>query len=170
MAKKPKSDNGGKQQAAQQPAGPSPQGAPSMNVLAQYVKDFSFENPAAPQAFAGGGKNPSINVNVSVNAKAVSQTEYEVELSVEAKALADAQVLFNIELVYGGLFRLQNIPQAQIQPVILIECPRLMFPFARQIVAEVTRNGGYPPVLLDPIDFTALYQHNLQRQQQPATN
>ncbi len=137
-----------------------PNAGPSLNVLAQYVKDLSFENPNAPNSLAPQPTQPQISINVNVGAQPLSQTEFEVELKLEARAAIDETVIFNVELVYGGLFRIQNVPEEHLHPFVLIECPRLLFPFARQILAESTRNGGFPPLMLDPIDFVALYQQN----------
>ncbi|MDK9698444.1 MAG: protein-export chaperone SecB [Siculibacillus sp.] len=133
---------------------------PALNVLGQYVKDFSFENPNAPASLAPQQTQPQIAINVNVGATPLSQTEFDVDLRLEAKATVDETVLFNVELVYSGLFRIQNVPEAHLHPFVLIECPRLLFPFARQILADATRNGGFPPLMLDPIDFVALYQQN----------
>ena len=137
-----------------------PNAGPSLNVLAQYVKDLSFENPNAPNSLAPQQTQPQISINVNVGAQPLSQTEFDVDLRLEAKATVGETVLFNVELVYAGLFRIQNVPEEHLHPFVLIECPRLLFPFARQILAEATRNGGFPPLMLDPIDFVALYQQN----------
>ncbi|MBZ0217775.1 MAG: protein-export chaperone SecB [Fimbriimonadaceae bacterium] len=133
---------------------------PVLNVLAQYVKDFSFENPNAPQTLTAGPKNPEIQVNINVNARKIGDTEYEVELELGAEAVENKSVIFKTELVYAGIMRIQNVPDDTVQAVVLVECPRILFPFARQIIAEATRNGGYPPLLLEPVDFAALYQQN----------
>ncbi len=137
---------------------------PSLNVLVQYVKDLSFENPNAPNTLATQQTGPQIEINVNVGAQPLSATEFECELKLEAKAMLGEQVMFAVELVYGGLFRIQNVPEEHLHPFVLIECPRLLFPFARQILADATRNGGYPPLMLDPIDFVALYQQNAAQQ------
>jgi preprotein translocase subunit SecB len=137
--------------------------APSLNVLVQYVKDLSFENPNAPNSLAPQPEGPQIEINVNVGAQPLSATEFEVELKIEAKGKSGEAVLFAVELLYAGLFRIQNVPEEHLHPFVLIECPRLLFPFARQILAEATRNGGFPPLLLDPIDFVALYQQNAAR-------
>lgn len=134
--------------------------APSLNVLVQYVKDLSFENPNAPNSLAPQQTQPQISINVNVGAQPLSATEFEVELKLEANAKTGESVMFAVELVYAGIFRIQNVPEAHLHPFVLIECPRLLFPFARQILAESTRNGGFPPLMLDPIDFVALYQQN----------
>ncbi|TBW35794.1 protein-export chaperone SecB [Siculibacillus lacustris] len=138
-----------------------PTEAPSLNVLAQYVKDLSFENPNAPNSLAPQPEGPQITINVNVGAQPLSATEFEVELKITAQAGGAAEsVLFNVELLYAGLFRIQNVPEQHLHPFVLIECPRLLFPFARAILADATRNGGFPPLMLDPIDFVALYQQN----------
>ncbi len=137
--------------------------APSLNVLVQYVKDLSFENPNAPNSLAPQPEGPQIEINVNVGAQPLSATEFEVELKIEARGKSGENVLFAVELLYAGLFRIQNVPEDHLHPFVLIECPRLLFPFARQILADATRNGGFPPLLLDPIDFVALYQQNAAR-------
>jgi preprotein translocase subunit SecB len=141
------------------------QAVPSFNVLAQYIKDFSFENPNSPRSLAPQEKTPDININVNVNANPLSETDFEVELHLEAKAGEEKDVMFSAELVYAGVFRLENIPQEALHPAVLIECPRLLFPFARQIISDATRNGGFPPLMIDPIDFAGLYQQRLMEQQ-----
>lgn len=136
---------------------------PSLNVLVQYVKDLSFENPNAPNSLAAQQTGPQIEINVNVGAQPLSSTEFECELKLEAKAMLGDKVMFDAELVYAGLFRIENVPEEHLHPFVLIECPRLLFPFARQILADATRNGGFPPLMLDPIDFVALYQQNAAR-------
>jgi preprotein translocase subunit SecB len=148
-------------------AGIAPGLAPQLLVLAQYVKDLSFENPNAPRSLAQTVQ-PQINVAVNVSASPLSETDAEVELRLEGKAEANGSVMFNIELVFAGVFRIQNVPQENVQPLMLIECPRLLFPFAREIVANAVRNGGFPPLLLDPIDFVALYRQRVAQMQQPS--
>jgi preprotein translocase subunit SecB len=139
-------------------------------VLAQYIKDLSFENPNAPGSLTQTTQ-PQINVSVNVNANPLSETDVEVQLRLEGKAQVGANVMFSIELVFAGVFRVQNVPPEQVQPIVLIECPRLLFPFAREIVATSVRNGGFPPLMLDPIDFGALYQQRMAQlpQQSPTT-
>lgn len=143
--------------------GQTAQEQPSLRILGQYLKDLSFENPSAPQSL-GQDAQPEISISVNVNARPMSETDFEVELHLEAKASSQDKVAFAAELVYAGMFRLENFPQQLLHPAILIECPRLLFPFARQILAEATRNGGFPPLMLDPIDFAAMYQRRLQQQ------
>ncbi len=153
---------------AENPAGNGAQAdtsAPSLNALAQYAKDFSFENPNAPrslgQSLPGGG----VKIEINVAGRPLSENTYEVELTIEARAGDDNTVVFNLELVYGGVFRVENVPQESIHPLVMIEGPRLLFPFARQVLADATRNGGFPPLLLDPIDFHALYRQRVAQAQ-----
>jgi preprotein translocase subunit SecB len=134
---------------------------PSLRVLAQYLKDHSFENPRAPASFRDAGGAPTIEVNVDVNARGLGSDQFEVELSVSARARRGQEVVFQVETTYAGVFEILGVPEPQIEPILLIECPRLLFPFARQIVAETTNSGNYPPVMLDPIDFLGIYQRNL---------
>lgn len=148
---------------------PQPGSQPMLRILAQYLKDLSFENPNAPQSLAPQQSQPDINIAVNVNAKNLGPTDYEVELHLDAKATTQGKVIFAAELLYAGAFRLENFPQNLLHPAVLIECPRILFPFARQILADATRNGGFPPLMLDPIDFAAMYQQRLQQQQAPAT-
>lgn len=131
---------------------------PSLNALAQYTKDFSFENPNAPRSLAPQQQGPQIGIQVNVNAKRIADADFEVDLTLEGDAKVGQDVLFAFELTYSGVFRLRNIPQDQLHPIVMIECPRLLFPFARQIVADAVRNGGFPPLYIDPIDFVALYR------------
>jgi preprotein translocase subunit SecB len=152
-------------------AQPAAQEAPQLNALTQFVKDLSFENPNAPRSLAPRDNAPNIQIQVNVNARQIADTDFEVELTLEGGAGEGADTMFKFELTYGGVFRAKNVPQDQLHPVIMIECPRLMFPFARQIIAEAVRNGGFPPLYIDPIDFVALYQQRVAqaRAQQAAT-
>ncbi len=138
---------------------------PHIGVLAQYVKDLSFENPNAPRSMAGA-QQPSINIQVNVDAAPINTgtaavTDFEVTLRLEGKAESEGMMLFSFELIFAGVFRIQNVPAESLQPVVLIECPRLLFPFAREIIATAVRNGGFAPLLLDPIDFVSLYRQRL---------
>jgi len=142
--------------------GPEPQmPMPQVGVLLQYVKDFSFENPNAPRALAPSPQQPAININITVEAAPLSTTDTEVTLRLEGKAESGGMLLFGFELLYAGVFRILNVPPDSMQPTVMIECPRLLFPFAREIVATATRNGGFPPLLLEPIDFVGLYRQRL---------
>ena len=138
---------------------------PQLEALAQYVKDLSFENPNAPRSLAPQATAPNISVQVNVNAKPLNETEFEVDLMLEGKAGEGEGLMFNFELTYSGVFRLTGIPQEHIHQVVMIECPRIMFPFARAILANSVRDGGFPPFLLQPIDFAALYQARVEEMQ-----
>jgi preprotein translocase subunit SecB len=142
---------------------PQPGAQPAMRILGQYLKDLSFENPNAPKSLAPQSVQPDINISVNVNARNLAPTDYEVELHLDAKATLEGKIVFAAELVYAGAFRLENFPQNLLHPAVLIECPRMLFPFARQILADATRNGGFPPLMLDPIDFAGMYQKRLQQ-------
>ncbi|QFR33932.1 protein-export chaperone SecB [Ancylobacter sp. TS-1] len=136
---------------------------PTLQVLTQYTKDLSFENPGAPESLVVKGQ-PQIGIQINVNARPVREgSEYEVELKIEAKAEFGGKTLFALELVYAGIFRAQNVAQETIHPFILIECPRMLFPFARQIVSDTVRNGGFPPLLIDPVDFVTLYRQRMAK-------
>jgi preprotein translocase subunit SecB len=139
---------------------------PQLNVVAQYIKDFSFENPNAPQSLSPA-QPPQISIQIKVDANPRSDTDVEVELRLDGKAESDGKVLFSFELIYAGVFRIQNMPSESLNAIVLIECPRLLFPFAREIIATTVRNGGFPPLLLDPVDFVGLYRQKMA-QVQPA--
>jgi preprotein translocase subunit SecB len=139
--------------------------AAQLNVLGQYIKDLSFESPGAPQALQVPPQNPQLQVTVNVSAAARPDEAYEVILNIEVHAESDAGVIYNVELAYGGLFRLRNVPQNALQPVLFVDCPAILFPFLRRVLADVTRDGGFPPLMLDPIDFGRLYAQNLARAQ-----
>jgi preprotein translocase subunit SecB len=145
---------------------PGPDAAPQLNVLAQYTKDLSFENPNAPASLGPQQNQPNINIQINVSANNIGENEFEVVLSVEGKADNSGSVLFSFELSYAGVFRIANVPQENLHPLVMIECPRLLFPFAREIIATAVRDGGFPPLLLDPVDFVGLYRQNMERQAQ----
>jgi preprotein translocase subunit SecB len=138
---------------------------PQISVLGQYVKDLSFENPRAPQSLRGPGNNPNVQINFNVQAQAIGDDVYEVSLTIEANAGTDEGNLYALELIYAGGFRLKDLPQQAMRPVLFIECPALLFPFVRRLVADLTREGGFPPLFLDPIDFAALYRQRLAQDQ-----
>ena len=140
---------------------------PQVQVLTQYVKDLSFENPNAPQSLQWN-EPPRIDINVGVNARRGGDDLYEVELKINARAEAQGSTAFVVELLYGAMFSLQNVPEEALEPFLIIEAPRIIFPFARRIVADAVRDGGFPPLMLDPIDFAQLYM--AQQQGQTAGN
>ncbi len=137
---------------AQQAAGPT------LTALVQYVKDFSFENPNAPRVFGNQQQNPQIQLQVNVGATQLGEADVETILTLEGKAEIGADTLFVFELSYAGVFRITGVPPEHMAPIVMVECPRLLFPFARQIVADAVRNGGFPPLYIDPVDFNALFQ------------
>ena len=138
---------------------------PKMNILAQYVRDLSFENILA-QKGVDGELNPEIQVNVNIDAKKRTtdkQFDVIVKLRVDSKSKNTDNVLFVLELDYGGVFQIENIPDDQLHPYLLIECPRMLFPFLRRIVSDITRDGGFPPLNLENIDFLKLYRKEIER-------
>ncbi len=146
-------------------AGTQPQ--PRLSIVAQYVKDLSFENPRGPGGLTPG-EAPEIKINVDTRGRQVEGERYEVELVISVNATAGGNPMFVCELTYAGLFGIANMPEEAIQPMLLIECPRLLFPFARRVVADATRDGGFPPLMIDPIDFMTLYRRRAQQQAQAA--
>lgn len=146
--------------------------APSMSALIQYTKDFSFENPKAPRALAqqDAQAGPQMSLQVNVGTSNIGGVDYETVLKLEGKAELNGETLFAFDLSYAGVFRLQNIPEEHIHPVLVIDCARLLFPFARQIIAEAVQNGGFPAFYVPPIDFAALYQQQVQGQPSAANS
>jgi preprotein translocase subunit SecB len=139
--------------------------APSFNLMGQYIRDLSFENPGAPGSIMLGGAQPKFNVGINVGVKKQSDEIYGVEISLNAKADRDGTVLFQVELVYGGVYRVKNVPENQLPQLLMVECPRLLFPFARQLLASVTQQGGFPPLVMEPVDFGQIYLQNLRAMQ-----
>ena len=137
---------------------------PQVSILAQYIKDLSVENPSAPQVFSWQVQ-PGLDVQFNIAVNGAAEDVHEVILKIEVSARSDNGVHFVVDLSYAGLFGLRNLPNEALQPFLLIEAPRLLFPFARQIIAEAVSSTGFPPLLLDPIDFTAAYMAQLQAQQ-----
>ena len=139
---------------------PAAAGAQQLIINAQYVKDLSFENPRAPSSLSQPQMQPSVDINVDVKAQPLGPENYEVVLTIKAGAKVQEDPLFIVELSYGAIITVRNMPQEMLSPVVLVETPRLMFPFARNIVAETTRNGGFPPLMINPIDFGELLRRN----------
>ena len=141
--------------------GPNPDGEggqpPNIRILAQFIRDLSFENPRAPDSLGMAGAGPQMDVGVEMNARGRDDGLFEVDLKLSARAGRDDGPLFVVELLYGGVFQITGVGAEEIEPVLLIECPRYLFPFARRIIADVTSEGGFPPFMLDPIDFAAIY-------------
>lgn len=136
---------------------------PSIGIISQYVKDLSFENPSSPGIYQSQTA-PRIDVQFNIGATQVGDDVHEVVLKIDARSDAGDQVAFVVELAYAGLFALNNIPEDQVQPFLLGEAPRILFPFARRILADAVRDGGFPPLMLEPIDFNALYFQQIQGQ------
>lgn len=143
-------------------ANAAPNGAPAVRLITQYLKDLSFENPNAPQSLRADLSQPAIDVSVDVNARKLADDQYEVELACSATATRDSTAVFVVETNYAGHFVIQNVPEQQLEMILLAEAPRLLFPFARQIIASATRDGGFPPLMLEPLDFARMYQSQRQ--------
>ena len=141
---------------------------PQVSIIAQYIKDLSVENPSAPQVYSWQVQ-PSLEVQFNIAINAAAEGVHEVILKIEVSARSENGPHFVVDLSYAGLFGLRNLPDEALQPLLLIEAPRMLFPFARQILAEAVSNAGFPPLLLDPIDFTAAYMAQLQQGQQQAS-
>jgi preprotein translocase subunit SecB len=149
---------------------PGPSAGPQISVLGQFVKDLSFEAPNPAMAMQKlQGQAPQMNVSVNVGGKQLAEGQFEVDLSIEAKAGEGDTLIFQLELVYTGVMQVTNTPADQVHPVVFIEGPRLLFPFARQIVADTTGNGGISPVMLQPMDFVGLYRQRVAQMQNGET-
>ena len=136
---------------------------PMLRILAQYAKDVSFENPNAPGSLRSDQPAPEVNIGIEIGRQMFDDDTVEVVLMLKAEAKRPDGIAFLCEVEYAGLFAFQGATVEDIQPLILIECPRLLFPFARQIVAELTQNGGYPPILLEPPDFAGMFRAEIER-------
>ena len=130
---------------------------PGIRILAQYIRDLSFESPHAPESLRGGESAPQIDLGVELNAKGREGGLFEIELKLTARAARAAAAVFHIELVYAGLFQIAGVPAEDMESVLMIECPRYLFPFARRIIADLTIEGGFPPFMLEPLDFAGIY-------------
>lgn len=137
---------------------------PMLSIVTQYIKDLSFENPNAPKSLHPEAGHPEVEIGVNVQAQQQGDGLYEILVQLNAKAVHGEDTAFIVELVYGGLFNIRNFPQDAMEPLCMVECPRLLFPFARRVVADATRDGGFSPLLLDPIDFAGLYQRHKTQQ------
>ncbi len=151
--------------AAAPTAGPAPSSekGSAFRVLTQYVKDLSFENPNAPQALGNGLPQPAIDILVDVLPKQLGKDQYEVCLKLTARATRGDKVVFLVDLLYAGAFHIAGVPEESLQPLVLIEAPRFLFPFARRIVSDLTRDGGFPPLALDYMDFAQIYRQQLAK-------
>ncbi len=163
MAEQAKASNGeGNAPSATQQA--------QVRVIAQYIKDLSFENPNVSKLLDSQGEPPNLRVEVNVNATKIADKTYESSIQLKAEATNNLGTIYDMELSYGGMFHIDNMPDASLEPFLLINCPALLFPFARRLAADLTREGGFPPLLIDPIDFAGLFvkrQQEKQAQAQP---
>ena len=141
------------------------QTTPSFTLVGQYIRDLSFENPGAPGSMLQGGAGGPAGLNISVGVKKQADDIYAVEITLTAKAEREKTVLFNVELVYGGVFRVKNVPEQQLPALLMVECPRMIFPFARHVLATIVQLGGFPPLMMEPVDFQALYIQNVRNLQ-----
>lgn len=144
------------------PSQPQPSSGPQLRALSQFVKDLSFENPG--NQVADGRPNIDLGIDVSATPHKQGNGIYEVSLKLNAKAHTEEQTLFLLELDYGGLFQVIEMAETEAEAALLIECPRMLFPFARRLIADITREGGFPPLLIDPVDFVQLYRSQKQRE------
>ena len=154
------SDNGSKKPAAAAPASgaaAAQQGAP-LTIRGQYIRDLSFEIPKAPESISGLTQAPHVDINIEVATRDLQEDTYEVTLGVRCEAKAEAESIFILELTYAGVFTLTNLAEEHLKPALYIECPRYLFPFARNIVASLTQESSLPPMLINPVDFAALYR------------
>ena len=138
--------------------------APIFTIKGQYIKDLSFENPNAPQSLTTNSNTPpKIEVNVELKAQKLQENIFESTLCITTRAITDNSTLFLVDLAYAGIFEISGVPPEHIEALVMIDCPFVLFPFARRVIADVTRDGGFPPLMLDPIDFQSLYTQNRAR-------
>ena len=159
MANEPSSPtNGASDGSAEEPQ-------PQLRVVGQYIKDLSFESPNAPQSLRDPGDNPNIQVEINVAANQLEQNIFECAIDFKVKATSSKMTIYSLEMVYAGAFELQNFPQQLIQPVLFVNCPAVLFPFMRRLIGDMTREGGFPPLWLDPVDWGSLYNQRLAEEQ-----
>lgn len=142
------------------------QPGPMLNVLAQYTRDMSFENPNAPDSLKSGQDAPEVGIDLRIGRKMLENNTIEISILIKAQASRAGKVVFIAELDYAGLFAIQNVGVEQIQPLMMIECPRILFPYARKILADMTQEGGHLPIMLDMPDFAAMYREEMMRRAQ----
>jgi preprotein translocase subunit SecB len=157
MSEATKTGNGG---GASPPAATAQQ--TQVRVVAQYIKDLSFECPNVAKLLDGPGEAPNLRVEVNVNASKITGATFESTINFKAEASNKGGTIYDLELAYAGMFQVENMPEAALEPFLLIDCPALLFPFARRLVADLTREGGFPPLLLDPINFANLFNKRQQ--------
>jgi preprotein translocase subunit SecB len=132
-------------------------------IVSQYIRDLSFESPSIDRALEGPGKNPNLELEVNVNARSIRENMFQSEIEFKAHAVDDGGTIYQLEATYGGVFQVKSLPREALEPFLLVNCPSMLFPFLRRLVADLTREGGFPPLFLDPIDFGALYLSRKQR-------
>ncbi len=147
-----------------EPASENTEGAFQARIVSQYIRDLSFESPSVDRALDGPGDNPNLELEVNVNARSMRENLYQSEIEFKATAKDDIGTIYQMEAVYGGVFQIDNMTREDIEPFMLVNCPSMLFPFLRRIIADLTREGGFPPLFLDPIDFAALYISRKQQQ------
>jgi preprotein translocase subunit SecB len=157
---------------APEPNGKPPEGnaeiqSVNARVVAQYIKDLSFENPNIAKLLEGPGESPNLEINVDVKSQQMGPKLYESAIEFKARAVSKAGTIYDLECVYAGLLQIESMPQQMLEPFLLVNCPALIFPYLRRLVADLTREGGFPPLTLDPIDFGSLF---MRRQQELAAN
>ncbi len=147
---------------------PQEMAPPQIRILTQFTRDLSFENPRAPDSLRAA-TSPEIEIGVELNARGRPDGLFEVDLKLTVNSKQDNEPVFHIELLYGGLFQINGVPEEHLEPVLLIECPRYLFPFARRIIGDLTGDGGFPPFMIEPLDFAAVYQARLDAQASGST-
>jgi preprotein translocase subunit SecB len=157
MADQPKTE------AAASNGKPPEAAAVQVRVIGQYIKDLSFESPNIGKLLSGTPESPNLKLEINVNATQAGPDIYESAIDFKANATAKIGVIYEFEMIYAGMFKIENVPQPSLEPMLLVNCPMLLFPFMRRIVADLTREGGFPPLLLDPVDFGALYMRKRER-------
>ncbi len=148
-------------------AGPADGQPPAIRIMAQFIRDLSFENPRAPESLRASAMAPQIELSVEMAARTREDDLHEVDMKITAAANTSGDPVFTLELVYGGLFQINGVPADVMEQVLLIECPRFLFPFARRIISDMTSEGGFPPFLLEPIDFAAIFAARKAQEGQP---
>ena len=141
-----------------------------VKILSQFIKDLSFESPNSPESLRDPGDNPNIQVEINVAANQLDQSVYECAIDFKVKASSSKMTIYSLEMVYAGAFELQNFPQQLIQPVLFVNCPAVLFPFMRRLIGDLTREGGFPPLWLDPVDWGSLYSQRLAEEQGKQTS
>lgn len=145
---------------------PADEQTPNVRIAAQFIRDLSFESPNVHKLLSGPGEDPNLQLQVNVGAKSLDNNLYESVIEFSAHAISKDGTIYELEITYGGIFQVENLPADAIEPFLLVNCPALLFPFLRRIVADITREGGFPPLFLDPIDFAGLY---VNRKEQDTT-